>query len=190
VRAGTIDILAASKAARFVQACDAFNVPVVTFVDTPGFEPGRDLEWRGMIRHGAELVYAYAAASVPRVCVIVRKSYGGAYIVMDSRTLGNDACFAWAGAEIAVMGASGAVTVLHGKNLAAIADPAARAARQAVLEAEYATAYCTPWVAAERGLVDEVIDPLDTRRVVAGALAALRTKREHPVTRKHGNTPL
>ena len=119
VRAGTLDIEASRKAARFVQHCDAFNLPILTFVDTPGFEPGKDLEWRGMIRHGAELVHAYAAATVPRICLVLRKAYGGAYIVMDSRELGNDACFAWPGAEIAVMGSKGAVQILFGKRLAA-----------------------------------------------------------------------
>ena len=115
VLAGTLDIEASSKAARFVQLCDAFNVPLLTFVDTPGFQPGKDLEWRGMIRHGAELVHAYAAATVPRVCIVLRKAYGGAYIVMDSRGMGNDHCVAWPDAEIAVMGAPGAVEILHGR---------------------------------------------------------------------------
>ena len=121
-RAGTLDIEASRKAARFVQWCDAFNFPILTFVDTPGFEPGRDLEWRGMIRHGAELVHAYAAATVPRLCVVLRKAYGGAYIVMDSKNLGNDWCVAWPTAEIAVMGAPGAVQILSRRDLAAIAD--------------------------------------------------------------------
>ncbi len=125
-RAGALDISASQKAARFVQWCDAFNLPVVTFVDTPGFEPGKDLEWRGMIRHGAQLVHSYAAATVPRLCVVLRKAYGGAYIVMDSKQLGNDYCLAWPGAQIAVMGGSGAVQVLHGKALAAIDDPETR----------------------------------------------------------------
>jgi acetyl-CoA carboxylase carboxyltransferase component len=188
-RAGTIDIEASRKAARFVAACDAFNVPIVTFVDTPGFEPGKDLEWRGMIRHGAELVHAYAEATVPRLCLVLRKAYGGAYIVMDSRQLGNDACFAWPGAEIAVMGATGAVQILFGKRLAEIDDPEAAAAERLALEADYTARYCSPAVAAERGLVDDVIDPADTRRVLAAALAAQATKRETKVARKHSITP-
>ena len=136
-RAGALDIDASRKAARFVQWCDAFNLPILTFVDTPGFEPGKDLEWRGMIRHGAQLVHAYAAATVPRLCVVLRKAYGGAYIVMDSKRLGNDYCVAWPGAQIAVMGANGAVQILHSRRLDAIDDPVARAAEQSRLIAEY-----------------------------------------------------
>ena len=190
-KAGTLDIEASRKAARFVQCCDAFGLPLVTLVDSPGFQPGRDLEWRGMIRHGAELVHAYAAASVPRVCVVVRKAYGGAFIVMDSRGLGNDLCVSWPTAEIAVMGAQGAVQVLQGRRLAAIDDPAERERRQAELEAEYAERHCTPAMAAERGFVDEVIDPFDTRRVLIAGLASLRTKRAaRSSPAKHTNTPL
>jgi len=189
-KAGTLDIEASSKAARFVQACDAFGLALVTFVDCPGFQPGRDLEWQGMIRHGAELVHAYAAATVPRLCVIVRKAYGGAYIVMDSRGLGNDLCVAWPASEIAVMGAAGAVAVLHGRRLAEL-DDEERAHCQSELEADYAERHCTPIVAAERGYVDEVIDPADTRRVLATGLASLRTKRAVPArTARHTNTPL
>jgi propionyl-CoA carboxylase beta chain len=188
-RAGTLDIEASRKAARLVQCADAFNLPILTFVDTPGFEPGKDLEWRGMIRHGAELVHAYAAATVPRVCLVVRKAYGGAYIVMDSKELGNDACFAWPGAEIAVMGAKGAVQVLYGKRLAAAGTDEERHGMRAGLEADYEARFCTPVMAAERGLVDDVIDPLDTRRVLGGALAGLATKRERPTTRKHSISP-
>ena len=140
VRAGTLDIEASRKAARFVQHCDAFNLPILTFVDTPGFEPGKDLEWRGMIRHGAELVHAYAAATVPRICLVVRKAYGGAYIVMDSRELGNDACFAWPNAEIAVMGSKGAVQILFGKKLAEIENAEVREKERMALEADY-----DPW---------------------------------------------
>jgi len=191
-RAGTLDIEASRKAARFVQWCDAFNLPLVTFVDTPGFEPGRDLEWRGMIRHGAELVHAYAAATVPRLAVVLRKAYGGAYIVMDSRTLGNDWCVAWPGAEIAVMGASGAVQILHGRRLAAIRDEDARRAEQAALAEEYEARFSNPLVAAERGYVDDVIAATDTRRVLAAALACLATKQEARPLRpgRHSNTPL
>jgi acetyl-CoA carboxylase carboxyltransferase component len=188
-RAGTIDIEASRKAARFVAWCDRFNLPIITFVDTPGFEPGRDLEWRGMIRHGAELVHAYAAATVPRLCVVLRKAYGGAYIVMDSRGLGNDLCLAWPGAEIAVMGAQGAVQILYGKRLRAL-DASARAAEEAALIAEYETAFDNPYRAAERGYVDAVIEPVETRRVLASTLAMLATKRDRQPARKHSNTPL
>jgi acetyl-CoA carboxylase carboxyltransferase component len=179
--AGTLDIPASQKGARFVAMCDAFNLPIVTFVDTPGFFPGKDLEWRGMIRHGAQLVAAYAEATVPRVCVVLRKAYGGAYIVMDSKTMGNDVCLAWPSAEIAVMGARGAVAILHRH------EPEAR---RAALEAAYERAHLTPWVAAERGYVDAVVDPADTRPAVAAALTALATKRERLVARKHANGPL
>ncbi len=189
-RAGTLDIEASRKAARFVQWCDAFNFPILTFVDTPGFEPGRDLEWRGMIRHGAELVHAYAAATVPRLCVVLRKAYGGAYIVMDSKNLGNDWCVAWPTAEIAVMGAAGAVQILYRRDLAAIADVDERAREQLALEAHYADRFANPYVAAERGYVDDVIAASDTRRVLADALDRLGTKREQQPHRRHSNTPL
>ena len=177
-RAGTLDIEASRKAARFVATCDVFNLPIITFVDTPGFEPGRDLEWRGMIRHGAELVHAYAAATVPRLCVVLRKAYGGAYIVMDSRGLGNDLCVAWPGAEIAVMGAAGAVAILN------------RGRGNPQLEADYREAFENPYRAAERGLVDTVVDPRSTRSVLTGALAALAHKRDEQPRRRHSNTPL
>ncbi len=190
-KAGTLDIEASKKAARFVQACDAFGLALLTFVDSPGFQPGREIEWRGMIRHGAELVHAYAAATVPRLCVVVRKAYGGAYIVMDSRGLGNDLCVSWPAAEIAVMGAPGAVAVLHGRRLGEIDDEEERERRRADLAAEYAERHCTPTMAAERGYVDEVIDPLDTRRALIQGLASLRTKRAvRPRHVRHTNTPL
>jgi len=179
--AGTLDIPASQKAARFVAFCDAFNLPLVTLVDTPGFYPGKDLEWRGMIRHGAQLVYAYARASVPRICVILRKSYGGAYIVMDSKTMGNDLCLAWPWAEIAVMGAGQAAAILARR-----ATPEERAD----FEASYAERLLNPYVAAERGYIDAVIDPARTRAEIAHALAALEDKREPASMRKHGNTPL
>jgi propionyl-CoA carboxylase beta chain len=179
--AGTLDISASQKGARFVRFCDAFNLPLVTLVDTPGFLPGKDLEWRGMIRHGAELAFAYAEATVPRVCVILRKAFGGAYIVMDSRGLGNDLCFAWPSAEIAVMGAEGAVQILHRG-----AEPDQRAA----LQSEYTERFLTPWQAAERGFVDAVIDPADTRTTVARALAALESSREYLPERKHTIGPM
>ena len=179
--AGTLDIAASQKGARFVAFCDAFNLPIVTMVDTPGFMPGKDLEWRGMIRHGAQLVFAYGQATVPRVCLILRKAYGGAYIVMDSKTMGNDVCLAWPSAEIAVMGAEGAVQILH---------RGAAPAEQARLVDDYRARYLNPYVAAERGYVDRVIDPVDTRAAVAGALRLLATKRERVVSRKHDNGPL
>jgi acetyl-CoA carboxylase carboxyltransferase component len=179
--AGTIDIPASQKAARFVAFCDAFNVPLITFVDTPGFYPGKDLEWRGMIRHGAQLVFAYARATVPRICVILRKSYGGAFIVMDSKTMGNDMCLAWPWAELAVMGAGQAAAILQRR-----ATPEEREA----FEADYAERLLNPYVAAERGYVDAVIEPAETRAEIAAALAMLEDKREELRRRKHGNTPL
>ena len=181
--AGTLDIEASTKAARFVQLCDAFNVPLLTFVDTPGFQPGKDLEWRGMIRHGAKLVHAYADATVPRVCVILRKAYGGAYIVMDSRGMGSDFVVSWPNAEIAVMGAAGAIGLLYGRRDLPAAE------MQSLID-QYQADYCTPRVASERGYVDAVIEPIETRRVVCGALDALRSKREHLPKRRHANPPL
>jgi acetyl-CoA carboxylase carboxyltransferase component len=178
--AGTLDIAASQKGAKFVRFCDAFNLPLVTLVDTPGFLPGKDLEWRGMIRHGAELAFAYAQATVPRVCLILRKAFGGAYIVMDSRGIGNDICLAWPGAEIAVMGASGAVQILN-RGI----DPGERADR----ESSYEEAFLNPWPASERGLVDEVIDPADTRIVLCSVLRQLCTKRELLAGRKHDAGP-
>jgi acetyl-CoA carboxylase carboxyltransferase component len=180
-RAGTIDIEASRKAARFVATCDAMNLPILTFVDTPGFEPGRDLEWRGMIRHGAELVHAYAAATVPRCCVVLRKAYGGAYIVMDSRGIANDFCAAWPSAEIAVMGAPGAIEILYRD---------ADASERERLVADYGAAFANPYRAAERGYVDAVIEPADTRRVLVRALDLLSTKRDAQPARRHSNTPL
>ena len=179
--AGTLDIAASQKGARFVSFCDAFNIPIVTFVDTPGFQPGKDLEWRGMIRHGAQLAFAYANASVPRICVTVRKSYGGAYIVMDSKHMGNDLAIAWPSAEIAVMGAKGATEILHRK--------ASEAERQQ-LETDYERRLLNPYIAAERGSVDLVINPENTRKEVASALDFLVSKREKLQKRLHSNTPL
>lgn len=181
VLAGTLNIAASQKAARFVRFCDAFNIPLVTFVDTPGFQPGKDLEWRGMIRHGAQLVFAYAEATVPRVSITVRKSYGGAYIVMDSKKMGNDVALAWPTAEIAVMGAKGAVGILHRNE--------SEEARLAHEEA-YAERLLNPYIAAERGSVDRVIEPADTRNEIIRALDALSTKREDLPRRRHCNTPL
>jgi acetyl-CoA carboxylase carboxyltransferase component len=188
-RAGTLDIEASRKAARFIAWCDGFNLPILTLVDTPGFEPGRDLEWRGMIRHGAELVHAYTAATVPRLCVVMRKAYGGAYIVMDSRGIGNDLTLAWPGAQIAVMGGPPAVQILHGKRLRA-ADPDARVRSERELVEEYETEFDNPYRAAERGLVDAVIAPEQTRSVLCDALEVLATKRDGQPARRHSNTPL
>jgi len=179
--AGTLDIPASQKGARFVRFCDAFNLPIVTVVDTPGFLPGKDLEWRGMIRHGAELAFAYAEATVPRVCVVLRKAYGGAYIVMDSKGMGNDLCLAWPSAEIAVMGAPGAVQILHRR---------AGAEERLALEERYRAELLTPWTAAERGFVDAVIDPAETRPALGRALAALASRREALPPRKHDAGPL
>ena len=179
--AGTLDIPASQKAARFVAFCDAFTIPVLTLVDTPGFYPGKDLEWRGMIRHGAQLVFAYARATVPRICVVLRKSYGGAYIVMDSKEMGNDLCLAWPCAELAVMGAGQAAAILQRR-----ATPEERAE----FEADYSARLLNPYIAAERGYIDAVIDPADTRREICAALHMLRDKRERLVSRKHDNTPL
>lgn len=179
--AGTLDIPASQKAARFVAMCDAFNVPILTLVDTPGFYPGKDLEWRGMIRHGAQLVFAYARATVPRICVILRKSYGGAYIVMDSKKMGNDLCLAWPWAELAVMGAGQAAAILQRRSTAE---------ERAEFEANYTERLLNPYIAAERGYVDAVIDPADTRAEICAALHMLRDKREKLATRKHDNTPL
>ena len=189
-QAGSLDIDAAQKAARFVQWCDCFNVPVATFVDTSGYLPGKDLEWRGIIRHGAQLLHAYAAATVPRVCVVLRKAYGGAYIVMDSSGLGVDYCVAWPTAEIAVMGAPPAVQILHRRKLQAIEDTEARSVEQLALTVEYEDRFLNPYIAAERGYVDDVIAASDTRRVLGAALERLSTKREIAVRRRHSNTPL
>lgn len=179
--AGTLDISASQKAARFVSFCDSFNIPLLTLVDTPGFYPGKDLEWRGMIRHGGQLVFAYARATVPRVCVILRKSYGGAYIVMDSKTMGNDLCLAWPTAELAVMGAGQAAAILQRR---------ASAEERAAFESDYSERLLNPYIAAERGYIDAVIDPADTRREIAAAFVMLREKRERLISRKHDNTPL
>jgi propionyl-CoA carboxylase beta chain len=185
--AGTLDIDASEKAARFVRTCDAFNVPLVTFVDVPGFLPGTDQEYGGIIRHGAKLLYAYCEATVPRVQIITRKAYGGAYVVMDSKSIGADLAFAWPSAEIAVMGAPGAVNLIHRKELEAASDVEAR---RAELISEYEERFANPYVAAERGYVDDVIDPRETRRVLVRSLSMLRSKREQLPSRKHGNVPL
>ena len=187
VLAGVLDVSASQKAARFVRFCDAFGIPLVTLIDVPGFLPGADQEYAGIIRHGAKLLYAYCEATVPRIHVIVRKAYGGAYIVMDSRTIGTDLSLAWPTNEVAVMGAEGAVNVIFRKELAAAADPATL---RTELVGEYAEQLMHPHYAAERGLVDDVIDPVQTRAAVARGLAMLRNKRKQSPQRKHGNVPL
>ena len=185
--AGVLDIRASEKAARFVATCDAFNIPLVTLVDVPGFLPGVGQEHDGIIRHGAKLLYAYCNATVPRVQVILRKAYGGAYIVMDSRSIGADLSLAWPGNEIAVMGAEGAANVIFRKEIAASATP--ELTRAARID-EYRSELMHPYYAAERGLVDDVIDPADTRARLIDALAMLRAKHRSLPSRKHGISPL
>jgi propionyl-CoA carboxylase beta chain len=185
--AGTLDIDASEKAARFVRTCDAFNIPVLTFVDVPGFLPGTDQEWNGIIRRGAKLIYAYAEATVPLVTVITRKAYGGAYDVMGSKHLGADINLAWPTAQIAVMGAQGAVNILYRSELKEADDPDTVRAR---LIEEYDDTLANPYVAAERGYVDGVISPHETRAEVVKALRLLATKRETLPPKKHGNIPL
>jgi propionyl-CoA carboxylase beta chain len=185
--AGVLDIGSSEKAARFVRTCDAFNVPLVTFVDVPGFLPGTAQEWGGIIRHGAKLLYAYCEATVPKLTVITRKAYGGAYDVMSSKHVRADFNFAWPTAEVAVMGPEGAVNIIFRQELADAADPDAR---RAELIAEYRERFANPYTAAERGYVDEVIEPRRTRPVLIDALKTAITKRERRPPRKHGNIPL
>ncbi|AEH08533.1 MULTISPECIES: acyl-CoA carboxylase subunit beta [Protofrankia] len=185
--AGTLDIDASEKAARFVRTCDAFNIPILTLVDVPGFLPGTSQEWNGIIRRGAKLIYAYAEATVPKVTIITRKAYGGAYDVMGSKHLRADVNLAWPTAEIAVMGAQGAVNIIYRRELAATENPDAR---RAELIADYTSHFATPYIAAERGYIDAVILPSETRREVIRALRLLRTKRESLPPKKHGNIPL
>ena len=187
VLAGVLDIESSEKAARFVRTCDAFNIPLVTFVDVPGFLPGVDQEYGGIIKHGAKLLYAYCEATVPRIQIITRKAYGGAYVVMNSKSIGADLAFAWPSAELAVMGPQGAVEILYRRELQTAADPIAR--RSELVE-DYTERFANPYVAAERGFVDDVIDPAETRVKLIAGLEVLRTKREELPARKHGNIPL
>ncbi len=187
VLAGILDIESSEKAARFVRTCDAFNIPLITFVDVPGFLPGVDQEYGGIIRHGAKLLYAFCEATVPRIQVITRKAYGGAYVVMNSKSIGADLAYAWPTAELAVMGPQGAVEILYKRELQQAADPTSR---RAELVAEYTEKYANPYAAAERGYVDDVIDPADTRTKLIAGLAMLKSKREELPRRKHGNMPL
>jgi len=185
--AGVLDIDSSEKAARFVRTCDAFNVPIIAFVDVPGFMPGTDQEYGGIIRHGAKLLYAFCESTVPRIQLITRKAYGGAYVVMNSKSIGADLAYAWPTAELAVMGSQGAVEIVYRRDLADAEDPAAR--RDELID-EYAERYANPYLAAERGYIDDVIDPADTRRLLAASLDVLATKREELPKRKHGNMPL
>jgi propionyl-CoA carboxylase beta chain len=185
--AGTLDIDASVKAARFVRFCDAFNIPLVTFEDVPGFLPGTRQEYGGIIRHGAKLLFAFAEATVPKLTVITRKAYGGAYCVMSSKHIRTDVNLAWPTAEIAVMGPEGAVNILYRRELEQASDPqAARAARVA----EFREKFANPYVAAERGFIDEVIRPRQTRAKLIAALSVLETKRDKNPPKKHGNIPL
>jgi propionyl-CoA carboxylase beta chain len=185
--AGTLDINSSEKAARFLRFCDAFNIPILTLVDVPGFMPGTEQEWDGIIRRGAKLLYAYAEASVPLVTLITRKAYGGAFIVMGSKYLGSDINFAWPSAEIAVMGAQGAVNILYRKELA---ESKNQNAKRAELITEYTEKFSNPYLAAERGTIDSVIEPEDSRQYITKAFRTLKTKRDTLPARKHGNIPL
>jgi propionyl-CoA carboxylase beta chain len=185
--AGVLDIQASTKAARFVRFCDAFNIPLVTFVDVPGFLPGTSQEHGGIIRHGAKLIYAYAEATVPKVSVLTRKAYGGAYIVMSSKNLRGDVNYAWPTGEVAVMGAAGAVNIVHRKALQESAD---KDALRAELVEEYRDQLMNPYVAASTGMIDDVIEPAETRPKIIRALEMLKNKREVLPPKKHGSIPL
>jgi propionyl-CoA carboxylase beta chain len=185
--AGTLDIDASVKGARFVRFCDAFNIPLVTFEDVPGFLPGTRQEYGGIIRQGAKLLFAYAEATVPKLTVITRKAYGGAYCVMSSKHIRTDVNFAWPTAEIAVMGPEGAVNILYRRELDAAPDPVALRAERV---AEFREKFANPYVAASRGFIDEVIRPRETRAKLIAALATLQTKRDKNPPKKHGNIPL
>jgi propionyl-CoA carboxylase beta chain len=187
ILAGVLDIDSSEKGARFVRTCDAFNIPLVTFVDVPGFMPGTDQEYGGIIRHGAKLLYAYCEATVPRIQIITRKAYGGAYVVMNSKSIGCDLAFAWPSAELAVMGPAGAVEIIYRREIEAAGDPVAR---KAELIDDYTERFANPYAAAERGYIDDVIDPAETRVVLCRSLDMLRSKREELPKRKHGNVPL
>jgi propionyl-CoA carboxylase beta chain len=187
VMAGVIDIDSADKITRFVRLCDCYNLPIITFVDSPGFLPGVDQEHRGIIRHGAKVLYAYSEAAVPKISIVTRKAYGGAYVVMSSKYLGTDLALAWPSAEIAVMGPEGAVNILYREQIKNASDPAAE--RQRLIE-EYRSRFLTPYMAASTGAIDDVIEPRETRARVIAALAALRDKYAPSPARKHGNSPV
>jgi len=185
--AGVLDIDASRKGARFVRFCDSFNIPLLVFEDVPGFLPGTDQEWRGIITHGAKLLYAFSEATVPRITVITRKAYGGAYCVMNSKSIGADLVFAWPSAEIAVMGAKGAAEIIFKREIAEAADPQAKLLEK---EAEYGDLFANPYRAAERGIVDEVIFPAETRNKLLIGFKMLENKAETLPKKKHGNIPL
>ena len=188
--AGVLDSNASRKGARFVRFCDCFNIPLVTLVDVPGFLPGTGQEYQGVIDHGAKLLFAYGEATVPKVCVTLRKSYGGAHIVMSCKALRSDKNYAWPSAQIAVMGASGAVEVLYGRALKEIEDPEERAQFMAQKEFEYNEQFANPYAAAKYGYIDDVIEPRNTRFRVIRALQTLITKKDTLPMKKHGNIPL
>jgi len=188
--AGVLDINSSRKAARFVRFCDAFNIPVVTFVDVPGFLPGTTQEYGGIIIHGAKLLYAYGEATVPKVTVILRKAYGGAYDVMSSKHLRGDINYAWPGAEIAVMGPKGAIEILYSKEYKEISDLEARMKFLQQKEEEYRRKFTTPYEAAKYGFIDDVIEPRNTRFRIIRALESLRTKKDVNPPKKHSNLPL
>jgi propionyl-CoA carboxylase beta chain len=185
--AGVLDIESSEKAARFVRTCDAFNIPIVTFTDVPGFLPGTSQEWNGIIRHGAKLLYAFTEATVPKLTVVTRKAYGGAYDVMNSKHMLADFNFAWPTAEVAVMGAEGAVNIIYRGALADADDPDAK---RAELIEDYKAHFANPYAAAERGYIDDVIVPHQTRPKLIKALRTLQNKRVDQPKRKHGNIPL
>ena len=185
--AGCLDVKSSIKAARFVRFCDCFNIPLLVLEDVPGFLPGTDQEWNGIIVHGAKLLYAFSEATVPRVTVITRKAYGGAYDVMNSKHIGADMNFAWPSAEIAVMGAKGASEIIFKKEISEAVDPTAKLLEK---EAEYAELFANPYTAAQRGFIDEVILPSDTRRKLLKAFSMLENKVVDTPKRKHGNIPL
>jgi propionyl-CoA carboxylase beta chain len=187
VKAGTLDIDSSDKAARFIRFCNVFNIPIVNLVDVPGFLPGVAQERGGIIRHGAKMLFAYASATVPKITVILRKAYGGAYLAMCSSDMGADAVYAWPTAEIAVMGADGAVKVLYKREIAAAANPKTEEAR---LAAEYRDKFCSPYEAAKKAMITDVISPAETRAAVSLALRNLISKRETRPPKKHGTIPL
>jgi len=185
--AGVLDIESSIKGARFVRTCDAYNIPIITFCDVPGFLPGTVQEWGGIIRHGSKLLYAYCEATVPKITIITRKAYGGAYVVMSSKHLGADFNFAWPTAEVAVMGPEGAVNIIYRRDIASSPTPNER--RQKLID-DYRAHFASPYAAAERGYIDDVIVPHETRPKIIAALETLQTKREPGPKRKHGNIPL
>ncbi|MCK9329295.1 MAG: methylmalonyl-CoA carboxyltransferase, partial [Candidatus Cloacimonetes bacterium] len=187
VLAGCLDIDASDKAARFIRTCDAFNIPLVTFVDVPGYLPGTQQEWHGIIRHGAKLLWVYSEATVPKLTVVTRKNYGGSYIAMSSKHLGADMIFAWPSSEIAVMGAQGAANIIYRKDIQAAEDPIAK--REEKIK-EYEDLFSNPFIAAERGYIDAIISPSETRLRLIDALEAMATKTEVLPPKKHGNVPL